>query len=257
MIWRLGVAGFPVAHSLSPRLQRAGLAACGIEGESTFVELREDQGHELAGLMGTRFDALSITMPLKGLARAIADEVDQTARRVGAVNSLWWRDGRLRGANTDGVGFLDAIDADLGLSPGGLRVVILGAGGAARAIADALVRAGASVAVRARREAAARELTTAVPGVVLATGRGEIDLVVNTTPAAGRDAPSLEPGVGPTTRAVDITYEPRRTPWRALYDDAGCVSTNGLGMLAYQAARQMSWWWDRPVSGAELREVIA
>ncbi len=257
MRWRLGVVGLPVAHSLSPRLHVAGLALAQLEGESTILELREDQAQELRGLMGGRFDALSVTMPLKGLARALADEVDEVAERVGAVNSLLYRDGRLLGANTDGPGLLDALEAELSFTPSGRRVVLLGAGGAARGIADALVRGGAHVRVRARRPRAARELAELVPGVRTRDDGGPVDLVVNTTPAVGRPDPELERGAGPATFAVDITYEPRRTPWRALYDGAGCATANGLGMLAYQAARQMSWWWDRPVDGARLREVIA
>lgn len=259
MRWRLGVVGSPIAHSLSPRLHEAGLALAGLEGTSTRVELGDDDGAALRAMMGTRFDALSVTMPLKHVAASLCDSLDGVATRVGVVNSLLTREGRLYGTCTDGPGLLASLAAEFGFSPHGRHAVVLGAGGAAREIVDALIEADvAAVSILGRTSARVAELTDRYENVDALVERGaDVGLIVNATPASSRDAPTIVGGVGEDTIAVDIAYEPRRTPWRSLYDEAGCRTTNGLGMLAYQAALQMRWWWDVDIDGARLLEVIA
>ena len=84
----------------------------------------------------------------------------------------------------------------------------------------------------------------------------EIDLLINATPAGTREKDADVQAVRAGAMVVDIAYEPAMTPWRSLYEDAGCRTTNGLGMLAYQAALQMTWWWDTPIDGAALLEVL-
>ncbi|MDE3081941.1 MAG: shikimate dehydrogenase [Acidobacteriota bacterium] len=254
MIWRLGVVGFPIEHSLSPRLHDAGLALAGLTGTSVRVAISLEEFAALEGLLGERFDALSVTMPLKELAASLCSHLDEPATRTSMVNSLLWRDGLIHGANTDGEGFVDAVASSFDLSVAGLSVAVIGAGGAARAIVDALARHGAArVAVLGRRPERVAWLAERYDVV----GPCEsYDLVVNTTPALGRDDQVL-PGVTNETVAVDITYEPRRSPWLMAYEERGCRSANGLGMLAFQAARQMSWWWGVPMDGEALMEVIA
>jgi shikimate dehydrogenase len=260
MSWRLGVAGFPVEHSLSPRLHEAGLALAGLEGTSTRLEMREAEVPLLTEMMGTRFDALSVTMPLKFAALGICDWLDEAAVRTGVVNSLLARDGQILGACTDGSGFVDALRAQFAVSLEGARTVVLGAGGAAKGIVDALVHAGAeSVSVYARTSANVALLVDRYENVFNHENPpSEIDLVVNTTPAAARSAQDhvLE-GTGVATIAVDITYEPLMSRWRMLYEQSGCRSANGLGMLAYQAALQMQWWWDVPIDAATLLGAIS
>jgi shikimate dehydrogenase len=181
------------------------------------------------------------------------------AQRTGVVNSLLARDGDVHGANTDGLGFVNAVETELSVSLGNARVVMLGAGGAAHAIVDALVYAGvSSVTVLGRSLANVDSLTSRYENVHdHVEGRGPIDLIVNTTPANSRDpsAPVLD-GVTATSIAIDIAYDPTMTPWRSLYEDAGCRTRNGLGMLAYQAALQMTWWWDVTIDGGELLKEI-
>ena len=111
MRWRLGVAGFPIEHSLSPMLHEAGLALADLEGSSSRLELREEDAPLLGELMGTRFDALSVTMPLKFAALSVCDSLDEVSLRIGVVNSLLARDGQILGACTDGPGFLAAVRA--------------------------------------------------------------------------------------------------------------------------------------------------
>ncbi|HSN02115.1 MAG TPA: shikimate dehydrogenase [Acidimicrobiales bacterium] len=254
MNWRLGVVGFPIEHSLSPRLHEAGLALAGLTGTSERVAISLEEFASLEGLLGERFDALSVTMPLKELAASLCSHLDGAATRTSMVNSLRWHEGLVHGANTDGEGFVDALGAAWGLAPAGLSVAVIGAGGAARGVVDALASHGASrVHVLGRSPERVAWLAERYDVVGVADA---YDLVVNTTPVHGRDDQVL-PGVTNETVAVDITYEPRRSPWLMAYEERGCRSANGLGMLAYQAARQMSWWWGVPMDGEALMEVIA
>jgi shikimate dehydrogenase len=255
MNWRLGVVGSPIEHSLSPQLHEAGLRAAHLEGSSRRYEMGHDDASRIRQLMETEFDALSVTMPLKALVGQYCDSLDDVAARTGSVNSLLARDGQLHGASTDGGGFLDALRAEFDFDPSGAHAVVLGAGGAARAIVDALVEAGvATVVVHGRTAANVEAIAHQYPNVFdYSLTLRPIELIVNTVPASGRTTEvAVMQGVGDQTIAIDVTYEPRMTDWRALYRRHGCPSANGLGMLAYQAARQMQWWWGVDVSGAEL-----
>ncbi len=260
MKWRLGVAGSPIDHSLTPQLHDAALAMVGFEGSSRRVELGAKDKAKLNKVVRKEFDALSLTMPLKGFGVEICDELDEVATRTQSVNSLLMRDGKLLGASTDGDGFVNAVRGQFGLNVEGTHVVVLGAGGAASAIIDGLIRAGvASVAVHARNEVKVEALVARYEHVYdFSLTYRPVDLIVNTTPIQGRvDDVAVMQGVGAHTVAVDITYEPRLSAWRALHERSGSPSANGLGMLAYQAALQMQWWWDRPVDAAQLLKVIA
>lgn len=260
MKWRLGVVGSPIEHSLSPALHEAGLRLAGLKGSSSLVELGEQDAKKLGKWMGKNYDALSVTMPLKRAALAYCAELDDVASRIGAVNSLRWHDGRIEGANTDGAGFLQALFATFGVSADNLHAVVLGSGGAARAIVDALVAHGvSSVAVHARSTDQVDQLSAAYPNVFghMLVYR-PVDLIVNTIPEPARGAESaVIQGVTPETVAVDVTYSPVMSAWREMYRAAGCRTQNGLGMLAYQAAGQMSWWFGVEVDGAELLKVIS
>lgn len=260
MKWRLGVAGSPIEHSLTPQLHDAALAMVGFEGTSRRVELGADDEVKLNEVVREEFDALSITMPLKGIALEICDELDETATRTQSVNSLLVRDGTLSGTSTDGDGFVNALRGQFNVSVEGAHVVVLGSGGAAGAIVDGLVRAGvASVAVHARSVSRVEALVARYPNVYdFSLTYRPVDVIVNATPLDGRvDEVAVMQGVGAHTIAVDITYEPRMSAWRALHEGSGCASANGLGMLAYQAALQMQWWWDVPIDGAQLLKVIS
>lgn len=260
MRWRLGIAGSPVSHSLTPQLHDAGLVMAGLKGESRRVELGAKDKTKLNKVMRKEFDGLSITMPLKALALEICDEADEVATRTRTVNSMMMRDGTLHGRSFDGDGFVNAVRGEFDFDLGAAHVVVLGAGGAARGIVDGLVRADvASVAVHGRTESKVEELVSKHQNVYdSALTYRPVDLIVNTTPIDGRIAEAaVMQGVGSHTVAVDIAYEPRISPWRALHDSVGCRTGNGLAMLAYQAALQMQWWWNVPLDAAKLLEVIA
>jgi shikimate dehydrogenase len=260
MNWRLGIAGSPIEHSLTPQLQDAALAMVGFEGSSRRVELGAKDKTKLNKVMRKEFDALSVTMPLKGFGAEICDDLDEVAVRTRSVNSLLMRDGKLFGASTDGDGFVNALRGQFDAGVEGAHVVVLGAGGAANAIVDGLVRRGvASVAVHGRNEAKVEALVARYQNVYdFSLTYRPVDVIVNTTPIAGRvDEAAVMQGVGAHTIAVDITYDPRMSSWRELHERSGCASANGLGMLSYQAALQFQWWWDVPFDGAKLLEVIS
>lgn len=257
MNWRVGIAGSPVSHSLSPRLHDIGLRLAGLNGTSTRVEIDLLHATDLKRLLGTAFDALSVTSPLKRAAYELCDEPSEIATRTQSVNSLLVRDGVLLGDSTDGQGFVDALRAAFGSVIDSAHVVVLGAGGAASAIVDGLVANGAqSVVVHGRTPANVDALVDRYANVLSSSlVYRPIDLIVNTIPEVGRhpEAAVLQ-GVHHDTIAVDIVYDPGETEWRRRYSEAGCQTLNGLPMLAYQAAIQMRWWWGVALDGAQLLE---
>jgi shikimate dehydrogenase len=257
MSWRVGIAGSPVAHSLSPRLHEMGLRLAGLTGTSTRVEIDLDHATDLRRLLGTAFDALSVTSPLKRSAFELSDEASEVAIRTQSVNSLLVRDGVIYGDSTDGAGFVDAVRDTFGSVVEDAHVVVLGAGGAASAIVDGLVANGAqSVVVHGRTEKNVDTLVARYKNVhSSALVYRPVDLVVNTVPVVGRSAEaSVLQGVHHDTIAVDIVYDPRETEWGRRYREFGCRTMNGLPMLAYQAAIQMRWWWGVALEGAQLLE---
>jgi shikimate dehydrogenase len=257
--WRLGVVGSPVAHSLSPQLHEAGLRLAGLTGTSSRVEVKLEDADDLRDLLGAQFDALSVTSPLKSVAFTLSEVRSEAAERTKSVNSLLVRDGVLHGASTDGDGFIASLSHAYGPVVDNAHVVVLGAGGAASAIVDALVQHGAaSVAVLGRTPSKAEALADRHPNVFSsALVYRPVDLVINTVPIAGRVAEAaVLQGVHPETIAVDITYEPRKSEWRLRYEEEGCRTMNGLAMLAFQAAIQMEWWWGVTLEGAQLLEVL-
>lgn len=258
MNWRLGVAGYPIEHSLSPRLHEAGLAYLGLTGSSERVALRESEAARLGSLLGARFDALSVTTPLKRAAAGVCDELGEVASRVGVVNSLLVRDGRILGESTDGAGLVDAVAATFEVSARGIDALVLGAGGAARSIVDALCAGGAhSVWVESRSPEPVAWLTERYDQVYPVRVADRLDLVVCAMPPESRGPAQVAEGTTASTIAVDLVYEPRSTPWREAYVARGCRTANGLGMLTHQAARQMSWWWGREVDADALAKAVA
>jgi shikimate dehydrogenase len=239
-----GVIGDPIVHSASPRIHNAAYAALGLDW--IYVAFRVAPGRAgdaLAGAGALGIAGLNVTMPHKADAARTCDELSAAATRLGAVNTVVVRDGRLVGDSTDGPGFLRAL-ADEEIDPGGLSVVLFGAGGAARAIAGALGDVGARVTVAARREDAAASAAALVPGgTAVALDRADLaietaDIVVNATPLGMREElPPFDVGrLGSSQVVVDTVYEPSETPLLAAARARGARVVNGLGMLVHQAA---------------------
>jgi shikimate dehydrogenase len=221
---------------------------------------------------------LSVTMPHKAAAAGACHRLSPVAARLGVANTVTNLGGELVGDSTDGAGFVDAL-AEQGWSPEGRRCLVLGAGGAARAVVLALAEAGArEVGVVARRPdqaaaAAAFAGEVGEVGAVASVGSADTaDLVVNATPvgmegvARAVDGPGELPfgleakRLGPGQLVADLVYAPATTPLLAVARAQGAASCNGLGMLIHQAARQVRIWTgrDAPVdvmSVAALREL--
>ncbi|MFM8602223.1 MAG: shikimate dehydrogenase [Actinomycetota bacterium] len=261
---RAAVIGSPVSHSLSPAIHRASFASLGVDWTYGAVECRaEEVGGFLAAAPGEGFGGLSVTMPLKEAVIAHLHEVDDDAALLRAVNCITvLDDGRLRGSNTDGRGCCDALAAVAGVDVASSRVVLLGAGGTARAVALALVTAGAEVSVVNRSDANARALVAAVSAYPAARGAARVgspedvngaDVLVNAT-SVGMNTSELplDPALmHPGLTVLDAVYSPLRT---ALLEEAakrGAGTVDGLWMLIHQARHQQQLWFGR-MAPAEL-----
>ncbi|MYH42232.1 MAG: shikimate dehydrogenase [Acidimicrobiaceae bacterium] len=257
------VIGDPARHSRSPAIHNAAFAAAGIDWVFTAFEVPAGGGAAaLEAMRVLQLAGLSVTMPLKAEVAEAADLRDDEVEVLGAANCIVpLDDGRLRAANTDAAGFIAGLNADAGLEPEGLRVVLLGAGGAARAVAWGLAAAGAAeVAVINRTPSKARaaaDIANATgeagqPGRVGSLdGIAAADMVVNAT-SVGMGADAAHPGrsampcdptlLRPGQVAVDLVYEPLETAWLAALRRQGVEAHNGLSMLAYQAAAAFEMW---------------
>jgi len=240
-----GIVSPNAMHSLSPAMHNAAFATAGIDAVYLPMAAADFQDFEtFAAAMGV--EGVSVTIPFKLDALAAAATADALTRDVGAANTLRRRDGTWEATNTDVEGFLAPLVEAFGGPIAGTRAAVLGAGGAARAVAVALRAHGACVTLHARREAQAAAVAAdtgvAAGGWPPAAGW---DLLVNTTPLGGtghRDESPL-PGAAFTGRLVyDLTYGPGES--RLLRDAraAGCRTLDGLPMLVAQAERQFAWW---------------
>jgi len=250
-----GVVGWPVAHSRSPRLHNEWLRRYGIDGAYLPLPVAPGQLETaLRGLQASGFAGVNVTIPHKQDAFALSDVLSPAARRCGAVNTLMFTpDGRLHGDNSDGQGFLDSLRA-AGVDPAAGSALLLGAGGAARAIAASLQAEGVAVYLanrtRERADALAALLQDAHnPVRVLdwaARDRalGDQALLVNTTSLGMGDAglPCSLDGAAPTLVVSDIVYAPRVTPLLAEARARGLATVEGLGMLLHQARVGFAAW---------------
>lgn len=210
-------------------------------------------GRALAGARALGLAGLSVTIPHKEAAAASVDRLSPLAEALGAVNTVVFDPGgTLRGENTDGPGFMEALRADEGFDPVGRRALVVGAGGAARAVVKALADAGTAEIVVVNRTAERAEAVAALaPGcarVGVAADAGECDLVVNATPlgmvggGAEGSSPMRDADLGPGQLVVDLVPNPAITPLVEQARARGAVAVNGLGMLVHQAALAFRLW---------------
>lgn len=250
----VGVVGDPIRHSMSPLLHNTAFRELGLDWVSVAFEVPAGGGAAVvAALAALGIEGLSVTMPLKEEVAAAVDRCTPVAARLGAVNTLLRRDGETVGDSTDGDGFVAALAEDGTLDPLGRRCLVVGAGGAARAVVDALARAGAAeVAVLGRtpdRVAAAVALAGAAGRVAVAADVAGADLVVNATPL-GMGSSGPRAGQLPVDAArlhagqvvADLVYHPLHTPLLAAAADRGAHPVDGLGMLVHQAALAVARW---------------
>lgn len=263
-----GVLGWPVGHSRSPRLHGYWLQELGIDGTYVPLPVRpEDFATVLRALPKMGFAGANVTVPHKEQALALVDEVEPLAARIGAVNTLVVRaDGSILGQNTDAFGFLQNLLAGSSWRADKGPAVVLGAGGAARAVVAALVDAGvAEIRLVNRDLGRAERLAADIGGPVSARAWDRLDLegaalLVNTTSLgmAGQPPLRLDLDALPTDAVVnDIVYAPLMTELLLAARARGNPVVDGLGMLLWQAVRGFSQWFGQtPKISAELRDFV-
>ena len=259
----LGVFGHPVAHSLSPLMHNAAIEALNIDYVYVpFHVLPEHLETAVQGVRALNVAGVNLTIPHKERVIEFLDEVSESAANIGSVNTVVNRDGRLLGESTDGPGFLKSIEAQWGKIDGS-RVLMLGAGGSAKAVAFALVRAGCELVVANRTAGRAAKLVESVSaafsgGVTRTVGLqreelgeevGKADLLVNTTSVGmhpDEDSIPLPPDLlRPGLLVYDLVYSPLRTRLIEEAESRGARAANGLGMLVHQGALSFEMWTGR------------
>ena len=251
-----GIIGMPVVHSRSPVIHNFWLNAQGIRGAYVPLAVAPERLKEaLPGLVALGFRGCNVTMPHKQTAMALLHRVNETAQRIGAVNTIVVEaDGTLSGFNNDGNGFVQSLrDALPGWRADAGPILVLGAGGSARAVVVALLENGARqirIANRtaAKAQAIAEEFGPAVSAIDWAernAAMAGIALLVNCTNQGMIGKPALDVDLArlaPSTLVADLIYTPLETPFLAEARSRGCVTVNGLGLLLNQARLAFKAW---------------
>lgn len=252
-----GVLGYPVGHSLSPAMHNAALRALGLDAVYVPFTVRpEDLPQALRGLAALNVRGVNVTIPHKEAAFRLVDEALDEAAAIRAVNTIAVESGRLIGHNTDVYGFLAPLH-EVGIGLEGARAVVIGAGGAARAVVSALARAGSKLTVVNRTEERAVNLVRELGGAdseVLAVGSAalrarlaEAALVVNATSAGMEPHTETLPPVpleclSRECVVYDLVYRPEVTGLLRFALERGCRTVGGLPMLVHQGARALRIW---------------
>jgi len=244
---RLGVIGYPLGHTLSPKIHGAAIRSLGLELTYVAVETAPERlGGFLEELRGPEWLGCNVTVPYKQAVMPFMAELSDGARAIGAVNTIVNRMGRLQGHNTDAAGFLVDVTEHFG-TVDGKSVAVLGAGGAARAVCYALRSCAERVWVLNRREERAEDLVGEF-GRPLQLGSHahlrECDLLVNCTSAGLHegDSPIPDEWVPEGMQLYDLIYNPAVTRLMRVVAERGGRAVNGLGMLVRQAAAAFRIW---------------
>ena len=279
---RLGVFGDPVAHSRSPQLQNAALEKSGLGTSYARFEIKADELPAALDLLpGLNFLGVNLTVPHKVAAVKLMDEVDETARQIGAINTIKIENDKLRGFNTDGKGFSRAIREEFSVDLRDLRVLLLGAGGAARAIAWECARENCERLVIANRDLEKAQALAGELRAFFAEARvlgpvprlqtiawneaafrfqiANVDLVVNATPLGLHHAdvaPISARLLAPHLMVYDTVYSGDQTALVSAAMEAGARAANGLSMLLHQGALAFEIWFDRTAPLDAMRKAL-
>jgi len=256
---KLGLIGYPVSHSLSPKIQNASLKACGLEGEYSLFPIMPDDMQALKDLLDRvrsgEITGLNVTIPHKQNVVPFMDELTPTAKVIGAVNIIYMRENKLIGDNTDAPGFLADLNKFLTTETRrhGENALVLGAGGSARSVVYALLNDGWNVTLAARRIEQAKQLASLFEGVTPVEINlqnfqlSSLALIVNTTPLGM--TPNIDQSPLPENvslskhmKIYDLVYNPRETKLVREARAQGLHATTGLGMLIEQAALGFELW---------------
>ncbi|UCB47665.1 MAG: shikimate dehydrogenase [Deltaproteobacteria bacterium] len=241
-----GVVGYPIGHSLSPTMHNTGFSTMGLNAIYLAFQTKDIEGC-VQGMRALNIRGMSVTLPHKSSVIPLLDEVEDMAERIGAVNTVVNEDGRLIGYNTDAVGALRALNERMELS--GKRCLMIGAGGAARAIGFMLIEKGVELKVVNRSVERGKALahSLACPFIRLSELQEQIaDLLIQTTPLGMN--PEKEECLVPEQIlrkdmvVMDIIYNPLETALLSMARARGCVTINGLSMFIHQGAEQFRLW---------------
>jgi shikimate dehydrogenase len=260
--------GDPVAHSSSPVIQNAAIRDLGLDG--VYVALRAESQEGMAAFMrglAMAGGGGNVTLPHKEKAATVLDAPSENVRRTGACNTFWLQNGKIHGDNTDVEGFSRALEAFLGAAPGGYRVLLLGAGGSARACLVALIDEGVEeVHLLNRTRDRARAVARRIGGerVRVLDDRMEVagqcyDLVVNTTSLGLKPGDELPLELDLLERAgavVDLVYGTGGTPFVERAKERGIRAADGTEMLLHQGAVSFERWWGRRPSLDAMRAAL-
>ncbi len=257
----VGILGHPVSHSFSPIMHNAAFESLGLDYRYFAFDVAPEMlRRAVEGLRALQLAGVNVTVPYKEKVIRYLDQLSPDARLIGAVNTIQHREGQLIGHNTDGLGFILAFQETFGLSVEGKRALLLGAGGAARAVAMQLVSQGVSEVIIANRTyARARRLVKAIlenfPGVTalairlqsesLAKICTRADILINATTTgwmSGSHQAMAPTAFRPSMMVCDLTYHPPATPFLKMASHAGCKTMNGVGMLLHQGALAFRIW---------------
>ena len=254
-----GVIGFPIEHTISPGIHNAAFAALRLDCVYLPFAVRpENLGRAIAGLSSLGIIGINVTIPHKETVIQYLNEISEEARRIGAVNTVVIKQERLIGHNTDGKGFVQALKEEGKIDIQGKKVIILGAGGAGRAVAvqSGLEGAGELIIFDKEEERARRlsaDIKRDIPQLRVETvSRNEIkpnlneaDILVNATPAGMKADDELiinSQWLLPRTLVFDLIYNPQETRLMQAARKRGCAVVGGLGMLIHQGALSFELW---------------
>jgi shikimate dehydrogenase len=257
-----GIIGYPVYHSLSPVMHNLAFRELGVKAVyGAFPVKPEDLSQAIRGVKALGISGLSVTIPHKVEVIKYLNEIDEKAKEIGAVNTIINREGSLFGTNTDWIGVLKAFE-EVGVSPSGKRVVVLGAGGASLAIIYAMITAGAKEIVVYNRtfekakEVAERFSVLAYPWEALSEAYGDILINATSVGLKSFDSPVAKEVVSRFSVVMDSVYIPLETKLLAMAKEENKITIDGLKMLLYQGIEQFKLWTSLMPPVEKMREAI-
>lgn len=269
-----GLFGHPVGHSLSPLMHNKAFEVCGLNYRYAAFDVMPDEiGKAVEGIRALGFRGVNVTIPHKLAVMPYLDEIDEEARIIGAVNTIVNEKGRLIGYNTDGRGYVRSLVEETGLSLEKQRAIMIGAGGAARGVAVALLREGLQELVIVNRTkekafALAEDLKAAIPGKKvdalamdeLAEGSQSYTLLIQTTSIGMSpnidESPVPKNFLHPHLLVSDLIYNPLKTRIQRDAEEVGCKIHSGVGMFIYQGALSFQYWTGQGAPVEDMRSVV-
>lgn len=266
-----GVIGNPIRHSKSPIMMNRAFRETGINGVYTAFHVTADRiGDFAAGVRAMGIRGINVTIPHKLDIMSVLDEIDSSAQAIGAVNTIVNDEGRLIGYNTDGIGYVRSLKEEAESELTGKRIVVIGAGGAARGIIFALANEmPARITIANRSVERAKALADSLQGKaeIYAISNEELqstcldaDIVINTTSVGmfpnTDETPVDANWLKPDAVASDLIYNPLKTRFLKEAEQRGCRIHGGLGMFIYQGAYAFEYWTGQPAPAAAMRETV-